>query len=306
MQNKAWTTEQMGEQRGRVALVTGANSGIGFETARALAAKGATVIVACRDRVKGEQAVAAIHRKHPSATVELMLLDLAALAAVRAFADQFLHRFDRLDLLINNAGVMMPPLSRTADGFELQFGTNHLGHFALTGLLLKPLLKTPGSRVVTVASMAHRLGSLEFDDLQWQSRRYDKKRSYGQSKLANLLFTAELQRRLAAAGSGTLAVAAHPGWTHTDLQRHVRLFELLNPFMAMPPWQGALPTLYAATAPEVVPGGYYGPKGWFEVRGYPGPASSSAAARDEDAARRLWRISEELTGVHHALPAATG
>jgi len=292
-----WTSEQMTDQTGKVAIVTGSNSGIGLEEARALANKGATVVMACRDARRGESAADDIRSGEPAGTVEVMTLDLADLESVRRFADAFKERYDRLDLLVNNAGVMMPPASKTADGFELQFGTNHLGHFALTGLLLDLLLATQGSRVVSVSSQAHRMGAIDFDDLQWERRPYKEGASYGQSKLANLLFIYELQRRLAAAGADTIAVAAHPGWTGTNLQRHSGIFKAMNPIFAMKPWQGSLPTLYAATADDVRGGEYYGPGGLFEMRGFPKKVDSTDASKDEAVARRLWEISEDLTGV---------
>jgi len=296
-----WTSEQMADQTGRVAIVTGSNSGIGLEAARELTRKGATVILACRDAAKGEQAAETIRADDPAGTVAVMKLDLADLASVHTFAAAFAEQHDRLDLLINNAGVMMPPASTTADGFELQFGTNHLGHFALTGLLLGLLRGTKGARIVNVASQAHRWGTIEFDDLQWEHRRYSKTKAYGQSKLANLLFTYELQRRLEATGNGTIATAAHPGWTGTNLQRTTGLFRAMNPIFAMRPWQGALPTLYAATG-DAPGGAYIGPDGMGEMRGYPRRVESSGASHDAEVARRLWEVSEELTGVRYELP----
>ncbi len=297
MATRKWTSEDIGDLSGRVAIVTGANSGIGLEEARELARHGATVVMAVRDAGRGEEAAASVRADSPEASIEVMTLDLADLESIRAFAGAFVERYPRLDLLVNNAGVMMPPLSRTADGFELQFGTNHLGHFALTGLLLERLLETPGSRIVNVSSQAHRWGTMDFDDLQWESRPYKDTASYGQSKLANLLFTHELQRRLDAAGAETLALSSHPGWTATNLQRNKGLFQALNPFFAMKPWQGALPTLFAATAEEVEGGAYYGPGGFYEMRGFPKRVGSSEDARDPEAARRLWEVSTELTGV---------
>ncbi len=292
-----WTSKDVTEQTGRTAIVTGSNSGIGYEAAKVLAEKGADVVLACRDTSKGDEAADEIRAAGVSGSVEVAVLDLADLESVRAFADAFKRDHDRLDLLINNAGVMMPPKSQTADGFELQFGTNHLGHFALTARLFELLDATEGARVVNVASMAHRFGTMNFDDLQWERRSYNKSASYGQSKLANLLFTYELQRRLDAAGSAVVATAAHPGWTRTNLQRHSGIAEMLNPVFAMPQWQGALPTLYAAVEPGAVGGGYYGPKGLMEMRGYPGKVGSTPESRDEHKARRLWEVSEDLTGV---------
>jgi NAD(P)-dependent dehydrogenase (short-subunit alcohol dehydrogenase family) len=294
-----WTSEQMRDQSGRVAIVTGANSGIGYEAALALAGKGATVILACRNIQQAETAVATINGGQPPGSAETMQLDLADLASVRAFAETFAVRYQRLDLLINNAGVMMPPASKTADGFELQFGTNHLGHFVLTALLLDLLRRTPGARVVNVSSIAHRYGVIDLDDPNWEERPYKESAAYGQSKLANLLFTSELQRRCEAAGIGVVAISCHPGWTRTNLQRHSGLFSFLNPFLAMKPWQGALPTLYAATADEVHGGAYYGPDGMMQMRGYPKAVASTEAARDADMARKLWVLSENLTGVRY-------
>ena len=296
-----WTASDMPDQSGRVAVVTGANTGIGLETAAALARHGAQVVLACRDEAKGRAAADRIAAEGASGALEALVLDLADLASVRSFCDAFRNRFDRLDLLINNAGVMWPPPSKTADGFELQFGTNHLGHFALTARLLDLLRATDGSRVVTVSSASHRFGTIDFDDLQWESRAYSANRVYGQSKLANLLFTYELQRRLDRAGIGTLSVAAHPGYTGTDLQRYAGLLRLLSPLVAMRPWQGALPTLYAATAGDVEPGGYYGPDGMGELRGYPTRVASSAESTDETVAAKLWEVSEGLAGVEFSL-----
>jgi NAD(P)-dependent dehydrogenase (short-subunit alcohol dehydrogenase family) len=277
---------------GAVAIVTGASSGIGLETARALAAKGATVILAVRDPAKGARAAADIGGR-----TEIRPLDLASLESVRAFARTCAGV--PVDLLINNAGVMAPPLSRTADGFELQFGTNHLGHFALTNLLLPAITQ----RVVTVSSGVHEYGRIEFGDLNWERRRYRPWLAYSQSKLANLLFTSELQRRLTAAGSPVIATAAHPGYAATNLQSHsgskltaFTLRQFGNRVVAQPAAGGALPTLYAAVAD--IPGdSYAGPGGAFGLRGAPKLVARSRAARDAAVARRLWTVSEELTGV---------
>jgi NAD(P)-dependent dehydrogenase (short-subunit alcohol dehydrogenase family) len=292
-----WTVKDMPDQTGKVAIVTGANSGIGYEEARGLASKGARVILACRSQEKGEAAVKQICEEQPDALVDLTPLDLADLSSVRQFAEQFTPRYDRLDMLINNAGVMaVPELRRTADGFEMQFGTNHLGHFALTGLLLEAITRTPNARVVTVSSVAHYRGQMDFDNLNAE-RSYDRWGAYGESKVANLLFTYELQRRFEAAGEDAIAVAAHPGWTDTNLQRDAGLFRFFNPLIAMQSEQGALPTLYAATAPNVSGGEYYGPDGRNERRGYPTRVESSPLSHDQAAATRLWALSEELTGV---------
>lgn len=293
-----WTAEDIPDLTGKVAIVTGANSGIGYEMARALAGKDATVILACRDKEKGEAAVRQLAHEYPPAKIELHQLDLSDLASVRCFADQFSSHHARLDILINNAGIMVPPFAKTADGFESQFGTNHLGHFALTGLLLGLIIHTPLARVVTISSGGHRFGAIDFDNLNAE-KGYDRGRAYAQSKLANLLFTYELQKRFEAASVDALAAAAHPGWTSTNLQVHWRMVQILNPFLGQKPEMGALPALYAATAPDVQGGDYYGPGGWQELGGYPIKVQSSARSHDMAVAARLWTVSEELTGVRY-------
>jgi len=295
-----WTAADIPDQTGRTAIITGANTGLGYETAVALAGQGARVVLAVRNLDKGKQAATRIAEAHPGATVELQELDLTSLASIRAAAEQLRADHDRIDLLINNAGVMWTPKSTTADGFELQFGTNHLGHFALTGLLLDRLQPVPGSRVVTVSSIGHRLrAAIHFDDLQWEHS-YNRVGAYGQSKLANLLFTYELQRRLAPRGT-TAALAAHPGGSRTELTRNVpRLVAAVNAVLE-PLYQGAdrgaLPTLRAATDPGVHGGQYYGPGGIGELRGYPKVVPSSDQSHDVKLQRRLWEVSEDLTGV---------
>ncbi|MGV0624359.1 SDR family NAD(P)-dependent oxidoreductase [Mycolicibacter minnesotensis] len=299
-----WTTAEIPDQTGRVAVVTGANTGLGYETAAALAQRGAHVVLAVRNLDKGTEACNRISRAHPNARVSLQELDLTSLNSIRAAAEQLRAEHARIDLLINNAGVMYPPKSTTADGFELQFGTNHLGHFAFTGLLLERLLPVPGSRVVTVSSIGHRIrADIHFDDLQWQHR-YNRVEAYGQSKLANLLFTYELQRRLAGRGT-TIAVAAHPGGSNTELMRHLpRWAAIAYPAMA-PLFQdaamGALPTLRAAGDPQVRGGQYFGPGGFAQTRGYPTVVESSRKSHDAERQRRLWKVSEELTGVVYPL-----
>ena len=287
-----FSTADLPDLSGQTVIVTGASSGIGLEAARAFAGHGARVILAVRDEAKGEKAVGSLPAAGPA---EVRLLDLASLDSVRAFARDW---SGPIDLLINNAGVMIPPLSRTADGFELQFGTNHLGHFALTNLLLPNVT----GRVVTVSSDAHRFGAIDFDDLNWERRRYRRWRAYGQSKVANLLFTAELQRRLTEAGSPVLSMAAHPGYAATNLQSHSgsRLVEsamkLGNRLIAQDAASGALPTLYAATG-DLPGNSFVGPSGFGGMRGAPAPCPRTKAASDPAAARRLWQVSEQLTGV---------
>jgi NAD(P)-dependent dehydrogenase (short-subunit alcohol dehydrogenase family) len=294
-----WTTTDIPDQTGRTAVITGANTGLGYETAAALAAKGADVVLAVRNLEKGKDAAGLIAQRHPGASVTVQQLDLTSLDSIRAAADELRANHESIDLLINNAGVMFTPRSTTKDGFELQFGTNHLGHFALTNLLLDRVQAVPGSRVVTVSSQGHRfVRGIRFDDLQWD-RSYSRVGAYGQSKLANLLFTYELQRRLS--GTNTIAVAAHPGGSRTELTRNtprwMRLitgpFELTSQGADM----GALPTLRAATDPGVLGGQYFGPGGIAELRGYPKVVSSNGRSHDVAVQTRLWSVSEELTGV---------
>ncbi|WP_433523315.1 oxidoreductase [Nocardia pseudovaccinii] len=286
-----WDTSNIPDQSGRTIIVTGANSGLGAATVRALAGAGAQVVLACRNLAKGEKVAGEI-----GARAEVRELDLADLASVRAFADAV----DRADVLINNAGVMAVPQRRTADGFEMQIGTNHLGHFALTGLLLEKI----SDRVVTVSSGAHRAGKIDLDDLNWERRKYQRWSAYGQAKLANLMFAYELQRRLTAAGSSKISVAAHPGYAATELQSHTesiqdKVMALGNRLLAQSAEMGALPEIYAATE-QVEPGAFYGPDGWGGMRGYPGLSGSTAASKDEQVARGLWELSEKLTGVTYS------
>ena len=296
-----WTASDIPDQTGRVAVVTGANTGLGYETAAALADHGAHVVLAVRNLDKGKDAAARITAQSPGAEVGLQELDLTSLDSIRAAAEQLRSDHDRIDLLINNAGVMYPPKATTKDGFELQFGTNHLGHFAFTGLLLDRLLPVAGSRVVTVSSIGHRIrADIHFDDLQWEHG-YSRVGAYGQAKLANLLFTYELQRRLAPRGT-TIATAAHPGGSNTELMRNLpaglaRVYPLVGSFIAQDAAAGALPTLRAATDPAVLGGQYYGPDGFAQTRGYPTLVASSRKSHDVDRQRRLWAVSEELTGV---------
>ncbi|WP_135458618.1 SDR family NAD(P)-dependent oxidoreductase [Mycobacterium sp. DL99] len=300
--NSKWTEADVPDQSGRVAIVTGSNTGLGYETARVLATRGAHVVIAVRNLDKGRQAVDQITAAVPKADLKLQQLDVGSLDSVRTAADELKAAYPRIDLLINNAGVMYPPKQTTIDGFELQFGTNHLGAFALTGLLLDHLLPVDGSRVVAVASIAHDIqAGIHFDDLQWE-RSYNRVAAYGQSKLSNLLFTYELQRRLAAKNEPTIAVAAHPGISDTELTRHIPGAGLpgvskITTLLVNSALKGALATLRAATDPGVRGGQYYGPDGFRELRGYPKLVTSSKQSHDEELQRRLWAVSEELTGV---------
>lgn len=310
---RRWTATDVPDQSGRRVLVTGANSGIGFHTAQVLAGRGAEIVMACRRPEvlthAGEksvaQAMAEIRSLHPDAKLEYVELDLSSLAAVRAAVEDFHRRFDGLDVLINNAGLMWQPQRKTVDGFELQIGVNHLGHFAFTGLLLPALLKTTGSRIVSLSSLAHTTARLDVDDLNYERRPYDPQKVYSQTKLVNLMFSRELARRLVASGAPTIAVAAHPGVASTNLfisafpnaKRFGKAFDRLTAVFAQSGAKGALPSLYAATASEVENGDYFGPNGLFELWGYPATAKSIAISKDLDAARRIWEVSEAMTGV---------
>jgi NAD(P)-dependent dehydrogenase (short-subunit alcohol dehydrogenase family) len=303
-----WNTAQVPDLSDKTVLVTGANSGIGFEAARVFARKGAEVALACRDAVKGEAALAQIRAESPAARVAMLPMDLASLVSVKRAAERFAADHARLDVLCNNAGVMAIPRALTADGFEMQLGVNHFGHFALTGLLLPLLLATEGARIVTVSSTAHRIGHIHFDDLDGE-RRYHKWAAYGQSKLANLLFAFELQRRLTARGATAISVACHPGYAATNLQLvgprlqgsrvGAALFRLSNALFAQSAEQGAWPTLHAATERDVRGGDYIGPGGRGEAAGVPKKVQATRAAHDEKTARRLWDVSIQRTGIDY-------
>ena len=298
--SRKWTSADVPDQSGRTAIVTGANSGLGYDTAAVLADRGARVVLAVRNLDKGQEAVDRIKAASPHAVLVLQQLDLSSLDSVRTAAGELRTAHPRIDLLINNAGLMyVPTRETTKDGFEMQFGTNHLGHFALTGLLLDNMLSVDGSRVVTVSSVGHRvLARIHFDD-PGLTRKYNRIEAYGQSKLANLMFTYDLQRRLKLKGVPTVALAAHPGFADTELMRY--LPDFIPAFMwkgvTQPADKGALPTLRAATDPDARGGQYYGPDGLGEIKGSPKVVASSAQSRNEDLQRRLWALSEELTGV---------
>jgi NAD(P)-dependent dehydrogenase (short-subunit alcohol dehydrogenase family) len=300
----AWTANDIPDQTGRTILVTGANSGLGLRSAEALAARGGRVLLACRNPQKAAVALDAVAAVATGPAPEVVALDLADLDSVRAAAADVATRVEALDVLMNNAGIMAVPKGTTTQGFELQLGTNHLGHFALTGLLLELLQRAPASRVITTSSQAHRMGRMRWDDLQW-TKGYERWRAYGQSKLANLLFTRQLARRAAAATSPIIAAAGHPGWASTHLQSGEgfvkQLSALGNRVFAQSDAHGALPQLYAATMPDVAPGEYFGPDGMFERAGSPTRVGCTAAARSDADAERLWDVSQELTGVTFSL-----
>jgi len=295
--NSNWNTENIGDQNGKVAIVTGSSSGIGLETARVLANKNAHVIIAVRNLTKGQAAESQIKLQNPNAMVDIMELDLASLESVASFARAFKNKYSQLNFLVNNAGVMVPPKSKTTDGFELQFGTNHLGHFALTGHLIDVLKNTPNARIVNVSSMAHKAGNLDFNDLQWDSRDYKKWNAYGDSKIANLYFTSQLGKKLN--NTAVKVTAAHPGWTATELQRNTGFTSFLNNFFAQTVDMGALPTLRALADDTASSNDYFGPKGLMEMRGLPVRVSRSDLAKNESIAEKLWTVSEQLTGVSY-------
>ncbi|MDD1422054.1 SDR family NAD(P)-dependent oxidoreductase [Dolichospermum sp. ST_sed1] len=298
MKTEKWNAENILSQKGRIVIVTGSSSGIGYETARVLANKQASVIIAVRNLDKGNKALAKIIQQNKDADVQVMELDLANLASVKNFTENFQKNYSRLDLLINNAGVMIPPYAKTTDGFELQFGTNHLGHFALTGQLLKLLISTNGSRIVNVSSGAHNFGKIDFDDLNWEKRNYAQWTAYGDSKLANLYFTYELNRKLKEQGINTLVTASHPGWTATELQRTAGdVMKYLNGIFAQDITMGALPTLRAAIEEGLKGAEYFGPNGLMEIGGYPVKVESNELSKDRAIAQKLWVVSEKLTSV---------
>ncbi len=302
----AWTTAVLPDLTSKIVLVTGANSGIGFEASKVLAQKGAAVVMACRNMEKAEVALAELKRDVPEAKAEIMQLDLASLTSVRTFSEAFKAKYEQLDVLVNNAGIMMVPYGTTEDGFERQFGTNHLGHFALTGLLLDVIKNTPDARVVSISSGGHRMGNMDFDNLMYEGGQgYSEGPAYGRSKLANLLFTYELQRRFEANGVNAIAVAAHPGGSDTNLGNHLDgnlMWKVMMPIMGrmmQSAADGALPTLRAAADTAVRGSDYYGPDGFMEMSGPPIKVGSNKASHDMAVQRRLWEVSEQLTGVSY-------
>ena len=291
-----WTPADIPDLSGRSIVITGANSGLGLESARMLANSGAQIVMACRDGDKGHRASSDIRAEIPEASLDVMELDLARLTSIRRFVEQFRERYDRLDVLINNAGVMAPPLQHTSDGFEMQFGTNHLGHFALTGLLMDRLKAGDAPRIVVLSSLAHRMGSIYFDNIDGRQG-YQRWKFYGQSKLANLMFALELDRRLRAEDSTVSAIAVHPGYSATNLQQSIPGHRLFNALTAQSAEQGAQPSVFAATSESARSGGYYGPHGLMEFWGRPAEAQVRRLARNQNVRGRLWALSEELTGV---------
>jgi NAD(P)-dependent dehydrogenase (short-subunit alcohol dehydrogenase family) len=298
MAKSTWDATNIPDQQDRVIIVTGSTSGIGKEAARVLAGKNAKVVMAVRNTEKGEKVAQEFREAHAGARVDVRKLDLTSLASVKAFADGFFRDYNRLDVLINNAGIMMSPYGTTKDGFELQMGTNHLGHFALAGHLLPLLKSTRDSRIVAVSSVAHTMGNIDFDDINWEVRKYATNKAYGDSKLANLHFVYELADRLKGEANVPKVTAAHPGWTKTELQRHSVFFSFLNNFFAQGVDMGALPTLRAATDPLAQSKDYFGPTRFFGMHGNPEKVGSNKLSKDTSKAKALWKLSEKMTAVH--------
>ena len=298
MSSKGWNSDLITDQSGRVVVITGATSGIGKEAARVLGNKGAKVIIGARNMSKANAVVGELNGSNGHHNIEARPLDLTSLASIAAFSASILNDFDKLDVLINNAGIMACPYGLTQDGFEIQMGTNHLGHFALTGQLMPLLKTTKESRIVVLSSIAHKFGDIDLDDLQWKKRKYNTNRAYGDSKLANLYFMRQLIQNLKEDDSAPIVVAAHPGWTHTELQRHVKLVDKLNRFFSQDVSQGALPTLRAGFGDNVKSGEFYGPSGCFELQGPPVKVKSNKRSHDAAMAKKLWHQSQQLTSVY--------
>jgi len=299
MAKSKWSNKNIADQKDKVIIITGASSGLGKQATKVLASKNATVIMAVRNTIKGEQVAQEIKSTQSDAQIEVMELDLNSIASVKSFATEFSKSFDKLDILINNAGVMACPFSKTKDGLEIQMGVNHMGHFALTGLLMPMLRKSKAGRVVATSSMAHKQGNINFDDINWANRNYSTTKAYGDSKLANLYFAYELARKCKVEGNNVKVTAAHPGWTNTDLGQHSLVFSFLSPLLGQGVENGTLPTLRAATDESANAGDYYGPSGWQEIKGFPVIVPSNKLSKDIGKAKKLWNVSEELTGIKY-------
>jgi NAD(P)-dependent dehydrogenase (short-subunit alcohol dehydrogenase family) len=299
MKNSKWNSHDIPSQQGKTIVITGATSGLGKEATKVLASKGATLVMAVRNTQKAEAVAKQIRSDFPSAKIDIRALDLGSLASVRSFARIILSEYDQIDVLINNAGVMMCPYSKTEDGFEIQMGVNHLGHFALTGLLMPLLMRTQGARIVATSSMAHKSGDIDFDDINWETRKYKTTKAYSDSKLANLYFMYELVRKFKGDKNAPTVTTSHPGWTKTELDRHSGLASFLGNIIAQTVEMGTLPTLRAATDLEAKSGDYFGPAGMMEMRGHPVLVPSTELARNAKNARTLWDMSEQLTGVKY-------
>ena len=299
MAKSKWSNKNIANQKDKVIIITGASSGLGKQATKVLAYKNATVIMAVRNIIKGEQVAQEIKSTQSDAQIEVMELDLNSIASVTSFVTEFSKSFEKLDILINNAGVMACPFSKTKDGLEIQMGVNHMGHFALTGLLMPMLRKSKAGRVVATSSMAHKQGNINFDDINWANRNYSTTKAYGDSKLANLYFAYELARKCKVEGNNIKVTAAHPGWTNTDLGQHSLVFSFLSPLLGQGVENGTLPTLRAATDESANAGDYYGPSGWQEIKGFPVIVPSNKLSKDTGKAKKLWDVSEELTGIKY-------
>lgn len=295
MKKEKWNSGNIPDLTGKTAIVTGSNSGIGFEAAKVLAEKNAEVIIAVRSVPKGDYAASEIKTDFPNAKLSVLKLDLSSLESVKSFTDKIKKVYNKIDLLINNAGVMVPPYTKTNEGFELQFGTNHLGHFVLTAGLFDLIKNSSEGKIVNVSSSAHKFGKIDFEDLNWEKRKYKEWRAYGDSKIANLYFTYELSRRLTKAGSKVKVTSCHPGWTATNLQKNSGPARFFNPIFAQEPAMGALPTLRAALDENIQSGTFYGPGGFMKMKGYPVIEESNKLSQDREIAAKLWNVSEEMT-----------
>ncbi len=299
MSKTKWTSENVPDQTGKTIIITGASSGLGKEATKILAGNNATVIMAVRNTKKAEIVVEEIRNEFPKAKIDIKALDLTSLESINSFAEEFKKDYKKLDVLINNAGIMMCPYSKTKDGFEIQMGTNHFGHFALTGHLMPILVNTKGSRVVITSSIAHKLGNINFDDINWETRKYNTNKAYADSKIANLYFIYELVGKFKGNENAPIFIAAHPGWTKTELDRHTGFGSFMGNILAQTVQMGTLPTLRAATDQNVESGDYYGPTKMMEMRGYPELVQSNKLSHNKENAKKLWDISEQLTGVSY-------
>lgn len=299
MSNKKWNTDTIPVQKGKVILITGTTSGLGKEAAKVFAAKGATVIMPVRNMEKAKSVGEEIYKINPVAKLDIRRMDLSSLESIRLFSEEINKAYDRLDILINNAGIMYCPYSKTQDGFEMQMGTNHLGPYALTAYLMPLLTKTANSRIVNTSSLAHLTGNIDFEDINWINRKYKTMQAYSDSKLANLYFHYALAKKLKGQKNVPLVIAAHPGWTKTELDRHIGLVGVISSIIGQKSEMGVLPTLRAAIDPEAMNGDYFGPDGFKEMRGYPVKVKSNKMSHDSQKARQLWELSEKLTGIKY-------
>lgn len=299
MSSKNWSTQNIPDQNGKVVIVTGATSGLGKEATKVLSQKGATIIMAARNIEKAKKVRDEIIKINPTAKIDIKSLDLSSLESIKLFADDFLKSYNQLDILINNAGIMYCPYSKTKDGFEMQMGTNHLGPYALTAQLMPLLINTANSRIVNTASLAHLTGNIDFEDINWENRKYKTMQAYADSKIANLYFHYELAQKLNGQKNAPLIIAAHPGWTKTELDRHIGLVGIMSSIIGQKVEMGVLPTLRAATDPQALSGDYFGPDGFREMRGNPVKVKSNAMSLNAQKAEQLWILSEKLTGIKY-------